>query len=561
MLNFGKMRVLGRTYRHVNRYRQIIGVFLKYGFEEIRDTSYGKIGRNFVSKIKRPQLERLSRAKRVRLALEELGPTFIKFGQILSTRPDLIPLEYLEELSELQDNVAPVPYTDIKEIIKSEIGLFPEEIFDRIEEHPLGSASIAQVHKARLKSGEAVVVKVQRPNIKKIIEVDLEIMFNVISLIKGQLEDMGIFRPHRILEQFAHSIEKELNFTIEGSHIERFAKHFATDDSIHVPKVYRETSTERMLTIEYIDGVKASNIDELRQRGFDLDVLSSRGAKLIMRQIFEFGFFHADPHPGNIFILSNNVLCYIDFGLMGRISKEERQTIADMLVSIVNNNEANIVKSLLKLTLYEKEPDKEGLERDIVELVDQHIYLPLNELRMGKLTRQLLEITARHRLSLKPDLFLMIKALSCMETLSKKFEVEFQIAKYAESFIREFQLRKFSPKKIIMEIQNTSTDFIHFLRDFPAEIRSILAFVRDGDIRIQLEHRGLDSMLHTHDRVSNRLAFAIVLASLIIGSSLIILSNIPPHWQGIPVVGLVGFVVAGIMGFWLLITIIKHGKM
>ena len=561
MLKFGKIRVLGRTYRHVNRYRQIIGVFLKYGFEEIRNSSYDKLSRNLIPKMKQAQVERLSRARRVRLALEELGPTFIKFGQILSTRPDLIPLEYLEELSELQDNVAPVPYAEVREIIKSEVGRFPEEIFDRFEEHPLGSASIAQVHRAWLKSGEAVVVKVQRPNIRKMIEVDLEIMFNVISLIQGQLEDMGILRPHRVLEQFAHSIEKEINFAVEESHIERFARHFANDDSIHVPKVYRETSSERMLTIEYIDGVKASDIEALRRHGFDLQILSSRGAKLIMRQIFEFGFFHADPHPGNIFILPDNVLCYVDFGLMGRVSREERQTIVELLTSIVSGNEAKMVKSLLKLTLYEKEPDLEGLERDIVELVDQHIYLPINELRMGKLARQLLEITSRHRLSLKPNLFLMVKALSSMETLSRKFEVEFQIAKYAESFIREFRFRKFNPKKIITEIQNTSTDFIHFLRDIPTELRSILTFVREGDIKIQLEHRGLESMLHTHDRVSNRLAFAIVLASLIIGSSLIILSNIPPHWQGIPVVGLVGFIVAGIMGFWLLITIIKHGKM
>ena len=561
MLKVGKIGLIGRTYRHVNRYRQIIGVFLKYGFEEIRDSSYVKIGRNLIPRKKKIQIERLSRARRIRLALEELGPTFIKLGQVLSTRPDLIPLEYLDELSELQDNVSSVPYPEIRKIIESELAKVPEQIFDKFDERPIGSASIAQVHLAQLKNGEKVVVKVQRPHIKQTVEVDLEIMFDVISLIQGRLKEMGILRPHKILEQFAQSIEKELNFAVEESHIERFSRQFANDDTIHVPKVFRELSTERLLTIEYIEGVKASKIAQLKESGLDFEIVSARGAKLIMRQIFEFGFFHADPHPGNIFILPNNVFCYIDFGQMGRLSREERAVIADMLVSIINRNESNMVKSLLKLTVYEKEPDQESLERDLIELIDQHIYRPLNKLRLGTLTRQLLVITSRHNLSLKPDLFLMIKALSCMEILSRKFEVEFELVKYAESFIREFQLRKFHPKKLLADIQNISTELIHFLKGTPKELQNVLRFAKEGEVKIQIEHRGLDSMLHTHDRVSNRLAFAIVLASLIVGSSLIIHSNIPPHWRGIPVVGVLGFIVAGVMGFWLLITIIKHGRM
>ncbi|MBW2040213.1 MAG: AarF/ABC1/UbiB kinase family protein [Deltaproteobacteria bacterium] len=565
MLSIRKIGVIGRTYRHLNRYRQILRVLFKYGFGDLIDIlrveQYLEIGLQKISRKRREQIEKLTRAERVRKALEELGPTFVKLGQILSTRPDLIPLEYIQELSKLQDQVPPFPYDDVIEIMKSETGKFPEEIFQRFENTPLAAASIGQVHKAQLKDTEEVVIKVQRPGIRRIIEVDLEIMLHLATLMERHLEELGVLRPTRIVEEFARSLEKEINYTTEASHIERFARQFIDDETIYVPKVFREITTERILTMEYIDGIKASEVDCLRQEGYDLQEIARRGANLIMKQIFVHGFFHADPHPGNIFILPNNAICYLDFGMMGRISRQEREDFTDLVMQVVRRDEKKVVDSMLKLTYYDEEPDRSKLERDLAECIDQHLYRSLKELEVGRLLQQLLDIVTRHRLCLKPNLFLMMKAFSTAEGLGRMLDPDFEIIKHAEPFIRHIQLSRLSPKRIAEDMIDYGTESVHLLKEIPGELRAILKQVREGKVKIEFEHRGLDLMLSTHDRISNRIAFAIVLASLIIGSSLVALSDIPPKWLEIPIIGLAGFIVAGVMGFWLLVSILRRGRM
>ncbi len=565
MLSIRKIGIIGRTYRHLNRYRQILSVLFKYGFGDLVDTlkieQYLGIGLQMVSRKRRDQIERLTRAERVRMTLEELGPTFIKLGQILSTRPDLIPLEYIKELSKLQDQVPPVPYDDVKEVIRSGTGQFPEELFQHFEQTPLAAASIGQVHKAQLRDAEEVAVKVQRPGIRRIIEVDLEIMLHLAALMERHVEELENQHPTRIVEEFARSLEKEINYTIEATHIERFGRQFIDDETVYVPKVFRGITTERILTMEYIEGIKASEVDRLRQEGYDLQKIARRGANLIMGQIFVHGFFHADPHPGNIFILPNNVICYIDFGMMGRISHQEREDFADLVVNIIRRDEKKLADAVLKLTYYHEEPDRSELERDLVEFIDQHLYRPLKELEIGRLLQQLLEILTSHRLGLKPDLFLMIKALSSVEGLGRMLDPDFDIIEHAKPFILSIQSSRLNPIKIAGDIIDSGTGFVQFMKEVPGELRVILKQVREGKIKIEFEHRGLDPILFTQDRTSNRIAFAIVLASLIIGSSLIVLSDIPPKWQEIPIIGLAGFIVAGVMGFWLLVSILRRGRM
>lgn len=565
MLSIRKIGVIGRTYRHLNRYRQILQVLFRYGFGDFVDTlkieQYLEIGLQMISRKRREQIEKLTRAERARMALEELGPTFVKLGQILSTRPDLIPLEYIQELSRLQDHVPSFPYDDVREIIRSETGKFPEEIFQHFEKTPLAAASIGQVHKAQLEDADEVVVKVQRPGIRRIIEVDLEIMLHLAALMERHLEEVQVLRPTRIVEEFARTLEREINYTTEASHIERFARQFIDDETVVVPAVFREITTERILTMEYIEGIKASEIDRLRQDGYDLQEIARRGANLIMKQIFVYGFFHADPHPGNIFILPNNVVCYLDFGMMGRVSRQEREDFSDLVMQIVRRDERRIVDAMLKLTYYDEEPDRDQVERDLAEFIDQHLYGSLKQLEVGRLLQRLLEIVTRHRLCLKPDLFLMLKALSTVEGLGRVLDPDFEITKHAEPFIRYIQLSRLNPKKIAGDMIDSGTELVHLLREIPGEVRAILKQAREGKLTIEFEHRGLEPMLSTHDRISNRIAFAIVLASLVIGSSLIALSDIPPKWHEIPIIGLAGFIVAGVMGFWLLVSILRRGRM
>ena len=556
---------IGKTYRHMKRYRRILSVFFKYGFGGLVDVmnieQCVEVGLKLVSRKHRAKLETLSRAVRVRMVLEELGPAFIKFGQILSTRPDLLSVDFIQELPKLQDDVPPFPFTEVRDILENEFGKPLDKIFSSFNEDPLAAASIGQVRRARTLDGEEVVVKVQRPDIRRTIEVDLEIMMNLAGLAEKHLEGWDVQRPTRIVTEFARTIEKELDYTMESTNMLRFARQFADEPDIYIPRVYKEISSNRVLTMEYIGGVKVSNISKLKEEGLDPGIIAGRGFDLVMKQIFIYGFFHADPHPGNIFILPDNVICFLDFGMMGRVDLETREDFVDLVLSIVQCNEKKATDALLELTSQEKEPDRRMLERDVSGLIDQYSYMSLGELEMGKLIIRLLKTAALHRLSVPPDLFLMVKALASAEGLGRELDPGFDAVKRATPFIRRVRMGRFKPDRLARDVVDSGTDIFRLLREVPDEVRKILRLVRQGLLKVEFQHRGLEPMLATHERISNRIAFAIVLAALIVGSALIVLSGIPPKWQEIPVIGLAGFLIAGLMGFWLLVTIMRRGKM
>ncbi len=560
-----KIGRIGRTYRHMQRYRQIVTALIKYGFGDLIDIlnidQYLEIGLKIISRKRRGKMASLSRAERVRMVLEELGTTFIKMGQILSTRPDLLPVEYIKELPKLQDDVPPFPFSDVKKIIEKELKKPVNAFFSEFDEQPVAAASIGQVHKAVTQDGERVVVKIQRPGIKRIIEVDLEIMLHLSGLMERHLEGWDIQHPTKIVREFAATLEKELDYSLEAAYMERFAMQFKGDARIHVPRTYKNLMTKRVLTMEYIDGIKSSDLDGLERNGLDRLKIARVGFDLIMQQIFVNGFFHADPHPGNIFVLPDNIICFIDFGMMGRINLRSREHFADLILSIVNQNEIKTVNAILNLTEYDDPPDYRSLERDVVEFMDKYCYRPLKEVELGGLLRRMLEVAASHRLNIPPDLFLMIKALSTIEGLGVKLDPDFDVVKQAAPFMRRLQFNRFNPRRIARNMADSGAELYHLLQEIPGEIRDILKMIKRGTIKMEFEHRGLKPMLVTHDRISNRLAFAIVLAALIIGSALIVLSDIPPKWHEIPVIGLIGFVLAGVMGFWLLILILRSGRM
>jgi len=565
MLSIRKIGIIGRAYRHLNRYRHILTVLFKYGFGDLVDIlkieQYLEIGLQMISRKRREQVEKLSRAERVRMVMEELGPTFIKLGQILSTRPDLIPVEFIQELSKLQDNVPSFPYPEARQIIESEIGRPLEDIFQHFENTPLAAASIGQVHRAQLKDGEEVVVKVQRPGIRKIIEVDLEIMLHLASLMERHLEELQVHRPVRIVQEFARTLEKEIDYTIETSHIERFARQSMDDSTVYVPKVFRDTTTERILTMEYIDGIKASEIDRIEREGLDRKIITARGADLILRQIFDHGFFHADPHPGNIFVLPDNVICYIDFGMMGSIDRQTREDFADLIHTVVHHDESMATQMLLKLTEYDEKPDVRVLERDLTEFIGQHLYVPLKDLQMEKLLHQLLKILSRHRLQIPQNLFLMMKALATVEGIGLLLDPDFEMIKQTIPFIQRVKMARYHPKRMANDIIRSGVEFVKLMQEIPGETREILEQMKQGKIKMEFEHKGLEPMLSTYDQISNRIAFAIVIAALIIGSALIVLSKTPPFLFGISFISIIGFLAAALMGLWLLIAILKKGKL
>ena len=565
MFSIRKLGAIGRTYRHLNRYQRILRVLFKYGFNDLVDRlhidQYLESGLQMINRKPREQIARLSRPERLRLVFEELGPTFIKLGQLLSTRPDLIPAEYLDELARLQDEVPPFSLAEVHAIFREELGRSPDEVFHYFDAEPLAAASIGQVHRARLDSGAEVVVKVQRPDIENVIAVDLEILAHLAGLMEQYLEEVQGHRPTAIVQEFARSLSREIDFAVELANVQRFARQFKNNAAIHVPLVYPELSTPRVLVMEYVLGIKASMAGQLREQGYDLPLIAERGATLVMEQIFVHGFFHADPHPGNLFILPDNVVCFIDFGQMGRLSRKDREDFTDLVLDLVAGDERTVVEGVLKVTVQLGEVDRESLARDLGGLVDLYLYRPLGELEAGRILQDLLDLVTRHKLTFKPAFYQMMKALSTVEGVGLMLDPKLELIRLARPFMRRIRLERMRPARLAEEIARTGSGYLQLLRELPEELRTILRQLRGGRMRLEFEHRGLQSLGAALDRVSNRIAFAIVLAALIVGSSLIVLSDIPPHWHDIPVIGLLGFLVAGIMGFWLLLSIIRHGRM
>ena len=565
MFSIKKIGAINKTYRHLNRYQRILRVLFKYGFSDVLERlhidQYLESGLQMINRKPREQIDKLSRPERLRMSLEELGPTFIKFGQVLSTRSDFIPPEYLFELAKLQDDVPPFSYEEVESIFLAEMGHKPEELFAEFTREPVAAASIGQAHEGVLRDGDKVVVKVQRPEIEKIIAVDLEILAHIAALMEKYLEELQGHRPTSIVEEFARTISKEIDYSVEIGNIERFAKQFERNKTIYVPKVYRDLSCERILTMENIQGLKASDVDQLRKQGADLPLVAERGTNLIMEQIFVHGFFHADPHPGNIFILPDNLICFLDFGMMGRLSRQNRDDFTDLVLYIVARNERKVMESVLKLTNHYEDINRDALSRDLSEMLDRYLYLPLKELEAGKILQDLLELVSRHQIFFKPNFYLMMKAITTVEGVGRILDPDLELLKLAQPFMKKVKSDRLRLNRIAEEAGLATSEYVDLLRDLPEELRSILSQLRQGRMKLEFEHRGLSDLRVALDQVSNRISFAIVLASLIIGSSLIILSGIPPKWNDIPIIGLIGFLLAGVMGFWLLLSILRHGKM
>jgi ubiquinone biosynthesis protein len=565
MLSIRKIGVIGRTYRHLNRYRQILAILFKHGFDDLLERlkvdQYIAAGLQAISKEPTSPAGKLSRPQRLRMAFEELGPTYIKLGQVLSTRPDLIPAKFVYELAKLQDEVSPFPFSEVKAVVEAEFGRAPEAVFDELEEQALASASIGQVHKARLKSGEAVAVKFQRPGIRKVIEVDLEIMLHLATLAERHIKEFEIHRPVKIVEEFARTLEKEIDYHIEATNMERIARQFLDVPHIYIPAVFSEMTTTRVLTTELVDGIKISKIEKLEAAGLDKKLITARTVELVLKQAFDNGFFHADPHPGNIFVLPDNVICLVDFGMVGIVDRRTREEFVDLIDSVVHQHEAKAAQVLLNLTEWDEQPDIRALEREVADFMGRHLYKPLKDMEIGKLLQDLIELTIRFHLRIPPNIFLMIKALSAVEGVGRMLDPEFDLIAHAEPFIKRVKLERFTPQRITSDVFDVMSRLLQFLQQFPKDLLDLTGIIRQQKLSLQLEHKGLETMLATQDQTSNRMSFAIIIAALIIGSALIVISEIPPLVYGISLIGIIGYLVAAVMGIWLLVAIIKKGRL
>ncbi len=556
MLSLRDFDVVGRTYRNINRYRQIITILFKYGFgniiEALKIDRYLEIGLKMISKTKPEQIERLTQPQRTRLLFEELGPTFIKFGQILSTRPDLIPLQFIFELEKLQDNVPKFPFSDVQKILAKEFGA-KKNPFVSMEEEPFASASLGQVHLAKLKTGEKVAVKIQRPGIKKRIKVDLEIMNHLATLMERHIEDLSFFRPIKIVEEFAETLDKEMDYTLEASNMERVTRQFLFDSTIHIPKVYLDRTTETVLTMEYIQGIKISDVKTLDQHGINRKVLTRQGADMILKQVFEYGFFHADLHPGNLFVLPNNVLAPVDFGMMGFMDRRAREVFIDLIASVVTENPSASCHYLLEITEYEEEPNMRFLERDISTFIGQYLTKALKHINMGRLLQDLLKILAKHKLRLYPDTFLMMKSFAAVEGVAQNLDPGFDMVGYAAPFIKKKKMERMSLSRISEDLSKVSVESLQLLQEVPRNSIAIIRQARKGKFVLGFDIQKLDKIISSYHRESHKLSVSIIISALIIASSLLLSFKVPPQIFGISMFGIVGIFCAIFLGLWLFV--------
>jgi ubiquinone biosynthesis protein len=385
-------------------------------------------------------------------------------------------------------------------------------------------------------------------------------MLYLANSLKIHIAEAENYDPIGIVKEFSKNIEKELDYTLEASNIERFAKNFKDDPTIHVPHVYHDYSTEKVLTMEYIDGIKISEEKKLEAAGYDCKLIASRGAKLILQQIFEHGFFHGDPHPGNIFVLPENIICYLDYGMMGRIDEEVRNDLASLVKAFIDKDVSETARWFLKLYPSEK-VDLREFKLDVWEILDQYHGLPLKQIVLERAFRQVLYLVEKHRLKIPPDLFLLNKALISLEGIGRLLDPDFNAVEQIQPFIKEIILKKISPRTVAHKWQKSLLESFALFQELPEEVRDMFSLLKKGEMKLNFEHKGLEPFMAKQDKISNRLVFAIIAASLIIGSALIVLSQTPPLFFGIPVIGLGGFLVAAFMGLRLLFAIFHSGKL
>lgn len=559
--------------RDLSRLHDIAAVLIRYGFGDL----VARMGLNHA--LERagqilhhgptPEHAHLPAPMRVRQALEELGPTFVKLGQVLATRVDLFEPEWITEFGKLQDNAPPVPYAEISQQLQEDLGAAPESLFAAFDPAPLAAASIAQVHRARLEDGSEVIVKVRRPGIRPVIEADLRWMMRLAELAESESPELRSFRPKEVVRQFSLSLRRELDFAIECRNAEHIALNFANysgqsdvipdEPIIVIPRVYWQWTGERVCVQEYIDGIPGRRLDAVDQAGLDRKTLARRGARAVLKMIVEDGFFHADPHPGNVFYLPDNRIAFIDFGMVGRLTEERREQLIRLLLGLVQHEPKRVLDVLLDWT-GDGAQDETGLTLEIETFLDQYHGVALKQLRIGAMLSDMVAILRQHQLMLPSDMAILVKAFISLEGMGRELDPDFDIAGEAMPMLEHALRARYTPASLAKRGWRAVMEALTLISGLPHDLSRLLRAARRGRLEIHIEIAHLKHVGNQLDGAVNRLSVGLIVAALIIGSSIVM--TVPDTLKifGLPFFGLTGIICAAIGGLWLLLSIWRSNR-
>lgn len=553
------------TVRDLGRLQDIAGVLVRYGFGDmVRRVGLAgaleRAGRLVHWNHAEEGLLQLEVPQRVRAALQDLGPTFVKLGQVLATRVDLLPPHWIAELSELQNAVPALDFERIRPQLAEDLGVEPEAVFARLEHRPIAAASLAQAHRATLHDGTEVVLKVRRPGIRDVVEADLRLLSHLATIVEKQIPELKRYRLGAILRQFGASLRRELDFAAECRNAERIALNFQGHAEIVIPKVYWEWTCERLNVQQFLHGIPGRDLDGLDAAGMDRRQLARTGAGIVLKMVLEDGFFHADPHPGNIFYMPGGAIGVIDFGMVGRVSEQRRFQIVQLLHGLVGQDAQAVTDVLVDWAGDNADGDESLLQEAVDRFVDQYRGVPLKDLRMGGMLADVAAILREHGLTLPPDLALMIKAFITLEGLGRQLDPDFDMAGEARPFLERAILERYSPRVLARRGRRTLVSLLDLVRDMPKDVHRLLQAARRGRLRLQIEVDALRAFGDQVDRAVSRLTIGVVTAALIVGSSIVLNSAGGVSSRGLQILGATAFVGAALGGLWVLFSIWRGGR-
>ena len=536
------------------RFREIVTILTKYGLAEFLETYEPEFIKNLRNRHKSDREKTLTPEARVRMAMTELGTTFIKLGQIMSTREDIVGPVLAEELTQLQSSTPADPPETVVETFTAELGQSPEALFSEFDARAIASASIGQVHRARLRDGTPVVVKIQHDGIEQTIHRDLNILMGLADLAEKHDENLQNYQPRKTLSEFRRSLLRELDFRREQRNLDRFVKNFKNDPSVHIPIAFSELSSRRVLTMEMLEGFSIADEQRLIEEAVDTREVAKKGANIFLEMIFRDGFYHADPHPGNIWVLPDGSIGLLDGGMVGSIDEHTRDDLEEMLMAAVNRDADRITDYVLRIGTVPRGIDRNALRVDISEFVTEYIGSSLKDFDLSGALTGLTTIIRDYRIILPPSISLLLKVLVMLEGTSRQLDRDFNLAELLQPYQAKAIRRKYSPEKMMHRVQRVYRDWDRLLEMLPREFADIVERIRDGSFDVKLEHRHLDTVV-------NRLVYGILVAALFMGSCWLTAAKIPPLVKGVSVVGAGGCLVAFVLGFRLFRAIKKSGDL